>query len=75
MKADATLDAVGLYCPLPIIKTAKALAGLQTGEVLEVIADDPGIQKDMPDWCQNTGNEFLGIEEEDGEYHAFIRKV
>lgn len=74
MKADETLDCVGLYCPVPIVKTSKQIKELKDGEVLEVIADDKGIKSDMPAWCSKTGNEFLGIEEEDGEYHVFVRK-
>ena len=75
MKADVVLDTLGLYCPLPIIKTAKALKELESGQVLEVVSDDAGIKKDMPDWCRNTGHEFLGLEETDEEYHVFVRKL
>ncbi len=75
MKADATLDCVGLYCPMPIYNTAKKLKELKPGQVLEVLADDEGIKEDMPAWCRTTGNELLGIEEENGEYKAYVRKV
>ena len=74
MKADATLDCIGLYCPMPIVKTAEKIKQLKQGEVLEVVADDVGIKEDMPAWCRATGNEFLGIEEEAGEYKVYIRK-
>ncbi len=74
MKADRTLDCVGLYCPMPIVKTSQEIKELGEGDVLEVVADDPGIKSDMPAWCAKTGHEFLGIEEEDGEYHVFVRK-
>jgi TusA-related sulfurtransferase len=75
MKADASLDCVGLYCPMPIIKTKEKVQDLEVGQVLEVIADDKGIKADMPAWCDSTGNEFLGVEEEDGEYRVYIRKL
>jgi tRNA 2-thiouridine synthesizing protein A len=75
MKADASLDCVGLYCPMPIIKTKEKVEELEVGQVLEVIADDKGIKADMPAWCDSTGNEFLGLEEEDGEYRVYIRKL
>ena len=75
MKADKTLDCVGLYCPMPIVKTAQKIKELKTGEILEVIADDKGIKQDMPNWAKMTGNEFMGIEEESGKYHVFVRKV
>ena len=75
MKADATLDCVGLYCPMPIANTAKKIKELEAGQVLEVIADDEGIKEDMPAWCKTTGNEFLGIEEEGGEYKVYVKKT
>jgi tRNA 2-thiouridine synthesizing protein A len=74
MKADATLDCVGLYCPMPIHHTANKLKELEAGQVLEVLADDEGIKADAPAWCSVTGNELLGIEEQDGQYRVYIRK-
>lgn len=75
MQADATVDALGMYCPMPIILTSRKIKELQAGQVLQVIADDEGIKEDMPAWCRSTGNEFLGIEEHGGEYRAYVRKV
>ncbi len=75
MKADAILDTLGLYCPMPIVKTAKKIKDLKIGRVLEVISDDEGIKEDMPAWCRRTGNEFLRIEEGEGEYRVYVRKV
>jgi len=75
MKADATLDCVGLYCPMPIVKTAQKIKEMKTGEILEVLADDKGIKRDLPAWCQTTGNECLGIEEGGGEIKAYVRKT
>ena len=75
IKADATLDCFGLLCPMPIVKTAKIVAELQIGQVLEVLATDEGIKEDMPAWCEATGNEFLGVEENDREYHVFVRRL
>ena len=75
MKADDTLDCVGLYCPLPIVQTAERIKNLQVGEVLEVLADDRGIEQDMPAWCQATGHEFLRIEDDDGEYHVYVKRT
>jgi len=74
MKADETLDCIGLYCPMPIVKTAKAIEKMKPGEVLEVVSDDRGIKSDMPAWCEKTGNELLGIEEVDDEIRVFVRK-
>ena len=74
IKADLSLDTVGLYCPMPIIKTSKVINKLQPGQVLEVVADDEGIKADMPNWCKLTGHEFLGLNEKDGEYHVYVRR-
>lgn len=75
MKADQTLDCMGLYCPMPIVKTAEAIKQLRQNEVLEVVADDKGIKQDMPAWCQATGHEFLGVEEEGKEIRVYVRKA
>lgn len=75
MKADAKLDCFGLLCPVPIIQTAKKIKEMKVGEVLEVISTDEGIKGDMPAWCKMSGQEFLGLEEEDGVYRVYIRKA
>jgi tRNA 2-thiouridine synthesizing protein A len=74
VKSDSTLDCVGLYCPMPIAKTAMKTKQLKAGEILEIIADDKGIKLDLPAWCKTTGNEFLGMEEKGTEIHLYIRK-
>ena len=75
MKADLSLDCLGLYCPMPIVKTAQKIKGLKVGQVLEILADDKGIKQDMPAWCQTTGNECLGIEEDGGEIRVYVKKT
>jgi tRNA 2-thiouridine synthesizing protein A len=72
---DETLDVLGLYCPAPILHTGKKLAEMQPGQVLEILSDDEGIKKDMPAWCESTGNEFLGLEEEGDVIHVFVKKT
>lgn len=74
-KADDILDCYGLLCPMPIIQTAQKIKNMKIGEVLEVISTDQGIMEDMPAWCRQTGQEFLGVVEEDNVYKAFVRKV
>ena len=74
-KPDVTLDCYGLLCPMPIIQTAKKIKEMKIGEVLEILSTDQGIKQDMPAWCRQTGQEFLGIEEEDDIYKAYVRKV
>ncbi len=75
MKADQSLDCMGLYCPMPIVKTAAKIKGLNIGEVLEIVADDKGIKKDMPAWCEATGHGFLGFEEEGREIKVYVKKT
>ena len=74
IKPDFVIDAVGLACPMPIFKTSNKIKEMSPGQVLEVQADDDGIEKDMPAWCQMTGNEYLGLTKENGEYRVFLRK-
>jgi tRNA 2-thiouridine synthesizing protein A len=75
MKADQILDCVGLYCPMPIVKTAQQIKKMKVGEILEVAADDKGIKQDMFAWCEATGNECLGMEEQGGEIKVYVKKT
>jgi tRNA 2-thiouridine synthesizing protein A len=74
MKVAFVLDTFGLLCPMPIIKTAARMKQLQTGEVLKILSDDPGVLEDMPAWCITSGNELVQIEEIGEEYHLYVRK-
>jgi len=75
MKADQTLDCYGLLCPMPIIQTAKKIKEMRIGETLEVVSTDKGIREDMPAWCRQTGQKFLGIEENDDVFKAYVKKI
>lgn len=75
MKADHSLDCVGFYCPMPIVKTSQKIKELKKGEVLEVISDDKGVEPDMLAWCKSTGNEFLGLEKQDSEIKVYVKKT
>ena len=72
--ADQTLDAKGLNCPLPILKTKKMLKGMSAGQTLEVMATDPGSIADMTAFCNQTGNELLSQSNE-GDVYTFEIKV
>jgi tRNA 2-thiouridine synthesizing protein A len=74
MNFDKELDASGLNCPLPILRTKKALAELTTGQVLKVVATDPGSVKDMQAFAKQTGNELLSSAEAGGKYQFFLKK-
>ncbi len=71
---DRVVDAVGLFCPLPVIRTGKAVADMREGEVLELIADDRGVLADIPDWCTGHGHTYLGHRTEARVYHLFLSK-
>ena len=75
MNYNVSVDCLGLYCPMPIIKTAQIIKEIEIGEILEIIADDNTIVTDMPNWCKATKNEFLGIEDNDGEYKVYIKRA
>ena len=70
----STLDASGLNCPLPILKTRKAIAGLESGAILKVIATDPGSVKDIDSFCNQTGHELVESSEDGGRFQFLIRK-
>ncbi|MEJ2479534.1 MAG: sulfurtransferase TusA family protein [Acidihalobacter sp.] len=68
------LDARGLNCPLPILRTKKAIAELNSGEVLKIVATDPGAVKDFEAFAKQTGNELLEHSEAGGEFTFFMKK-
>ena len=71
---DQELDASGLNCPLPILRAKKALAGLSAGQVLHVIATDPGAVKDFEAFAKQTGNELMESREDGGKFYFLIKK-
>ena len=71
---DKELDARGLSCPLPILKTKKSLNELTTGQVLKVVATDPGSVKDMQAFANQTGNPLLSSAEENKTYVFYLKK-
>lgn len=73
--ADQTLDCSGMACPMPILKTKKAVDGLQVGQVLKMIATDPGSTSDMEAWTKKTGHELVGSEQEGGKFVFYIKKT
>jgi tRNA 2-thiouridine synthesizing protein A len=73
--ADATLDAKGLNCPLPILKARKALKDVAADGTLEILATDPGSVADFEAFCRQTGNELLEHSEDGGVYRFLIKKV
>lgn len=75
MQFDKELDASNLACPLPIVKTKKALSTMSSGQVLRVIATDSGSETDMPLFAEQTGNTLLQQSHKDGQYVFFLKKA
>jgi len=74
VNVDVELDAKGMYCPMPIVKLKKATKTMETGQVLRLIATDPGAKRDVPAWANKTGAEILESNEQDGDF-TFLIKV
>jgi len=70
---DKVQDSMGQLCPMPIVMMAKNMRIMSSGQVLEIRADDDGAHADIPAWCEQTGNEFLG-EENRGEFSRYLVK-
>jgi len=68
-----TLDTSGLNCPLPILKTKKALKSMAAGETLQILATDPGSVADIAAFCKQTGNELMESAEEGGKFRFLIK--
>jgi len=73
--ADKIIDCLGLFCPMPIVKTREALRHMAAGQVLEVASDDPGSEADMKSWSARTGNELLEMERDGAVFRFFVRKA
>jgi len=74
IKADQVLDTKGLNCPMPVLKTKKAIDALESGKVLQVVSTDPGSKSDIPALLQRLGHELLATEEVGKEISFFIKK-
>jgi tRNA 2-thiouridine synthesizing protein A len=75
IKIAKTLDAKGLSCPLPILKTKKAIMEITIGEHIEVLSTDPGSVADFQAWTRSTGNELITNSEEGGVYRYIIKRI
>ena len=73
--ADEKIDCLGLFCPMPILKTREAMKGLRLGQVLEMTSDDPASEADMRSWSAKTGHELLEIDRNGAVYRFLIRKT
>jgi tRNA 2-thiouridine synthesizing protein A len=74
VEITATVDARGLNCPMPIVRTAQAVKPLASGAIVELLATDPGSVKDVAAWCRSTGNELLEQSQDGAVYRFVIRR-
>lgn len=73
-EADRIVDALGTYCPVPIALAARAARELPAGAIIELLADDPLIEVDLPAWCHRAGHELISLSEQKGDYRARVRR-
>jgi len=76
IKPDSILDVKGLCCPMPVVKAKKAIDGMESGQIMEIVGTDAGSKGDIPAWAKRAGHEFLASSEEDGGevFHFFVKK-
>ena len=74
MPPTRRLDVTGTLCPLPILLAAREMRKLATGDLLEILGDDPGIHEDMPIWCERAGHRLLEMAEDAGRIRSLVEK-
>ena len=75
IQADRVLDCLGLFCPMPIVKTREAVRALAIGHVLEMRSDDPASDADMRSWARRTGHELVAVTKDGPVYRFLVRKT
>jgi tRNA 2-thiouridine synthesizing protein A len=75
LQADRTLDCLGLFCPMPIVKTREAMKRMVADQVLEMLSDDPASEADMKSWAKRTGNELVAVTKDGPIYRFLVRKT
>ena len=74
-RARQILDCIGLYCPMPVLKTKQEMDKLAIGEILEVLADDPAAEADIKAWAKRTGQKILKIDKTNEGWRFLIQKI
>ena len=75
VKADRELNCLGMFCPVPVIKTKVELEKMPVGQTLEIIADDPAAEPDLQSLARSIGQQILSIEKKGKEIHVFMKKI
>ena len=75
IEAVLTVDAVGLFCPMPVVKLKLELEKVKLHNIVKLLADDPGVLEDLPAWCKETGNRLLSLQKNNEDiYVAYVEK-
>jgi tRNA 2-thiouridine synthesizing protein A len=72
---DKTLDCIGLFCPMPVLKVREALKALVAGQTLEMLSDDPASEADMKSWATRTGHDLLAVDKDGPTFRFLVRKT
>ena len=75
LAANRTLDCLGLFCPMPIVKTREAMKAMTVGQLLEMLSDDPASDADMRSWTRRTGNDLVAVTKDGSVYRFLVRKI
>lgn len=75
VNVDRQIDCIGLFCPMPIVKTREAIREMAVGQVLEMRSDDPASDADMKTWAERSGHELIGVSREGAVYRFLVRKT
>jgi len=75
LEPDLEVDALGTFCPEPVIRTQDRIQEIDPGQVLLLLADDSGVEVDIPAWCISTGNEYLGLVPGDEAFRVYVRRA
>jgi TusA-related sulfurtransferase len=75
VNVDRQIDCIGLFCPMPIVKTREAIRAMTVGQVLEMSSDDPASDADMKVWVERSGHEMIGVSREGAVYRFLVRKT
>jgi tRNA 2-thiouridine synthesizing protein A len=72
---DKRIDCTGLFCPMPIVKTREAIKQIASGQLLEMLSDDPASEADMKSWAKITGHDLVHVERDGGVFRFLVRKT
>ena len=75
VNVDRQIDCIGLFCPMPIVKTREAIREMTVGQVVEMLSDDPASDADMKSWADRSGHELIGVSREGAIYRFLVRKT